>query len=137
MRKLKVQVERVGNENCHRYHTNFNMSPSTVGRMLGGEMFESEKEDLNRAPEEAKRLAIGIQGIEGVLTFSFEGYQLQIVKAPLFDWEEIDPQVILFIQMIWQEALQQSVEHIPEVIWDEEKWRQMAHSFEDAYDFED
>jgi hypothetical protein len=104
------------------YHTNFTLSEARVGQILGGGMMSDEKKELDQASDAAKKLAIGIMGIAGINTFNFHYYALQVVKAPLFDWEEIEPQIISFIQMIWQEVLNEEVEHIQKPIWEGRKW---------------
>ncbi|MFA6270185.1 MAG: hypothetical protein WC657_03180 [Candidatus Paceibacterota bacterium] len=122
MAKPKVQAEIVPNQHCRQYHTNWKMSDERVGQMLEGYMCSDEQEALNKAPEVTKRIAIGVLGIVGVVNFSLNGYQLQVVKAPLFDWEEIEPQIIGLIRMVGQEFLSEEVEYIEKPIWEFQKW---------------
>jgi len=123
MRKPKVQTERVGNQNCRVYHTNFKMSRRDVSKIFSSELFDPQPEDMEGESELTKTLAIGINGIEGVETFSITGYTLFVGKAHLFDWEEIEPQVVDLIRMIGRDMVDgKEIEHIKEVIWNPEEW---------------
>ena len=142
-RKPKVQTEIVPNPHCRLFRTNFKLSEERVGKTLQGRMMSSELEELNKASDAAKKLVIGVDGIDGVETFSLNAYELQVVKAPLFDWEEIEPQIIGLIRMVGQELLGEEVEHIEKPIWEFQKWgynedgtRRRRDIFEDAFDLD-
>lgn len=121
-KKPRVQVEVVPNQHCRLYHTNFKMCEDRIGQMLEGVMFKDEKEKIEASSEAVKKLAYGVQGIPGVLTFNFHAYQLQVVKAPLFDWSEIEPQIIGLIQMVGSEIAGEEVELVEKPIWEFQKW---------------
>jgi len=121
-RKPKLQVEICPNQHCRQFRTNFKLTEERVGKMLGGRMMMSELEELNKAGDAAKKIVIGVDGIEGIETFSLTSYELQVVKAPLFDWEEIEPQIIALVRMVGQELLNEEVEHIEKPIWEFQKW---------------
>lgn len=122
MRKPKVQMEIVPNGDCRLYHTNFKMTENRIGQTLECGMLSNEEKDLKNSSETTKRLAIGVMGIEGLKTFNLHPHELQFVKAPLFDWDEIEPQIISLIQMVGQEALGEPVEHVLTPINNLRKW---------------
>lgn len=141
MAKSKLQVEIVPNQDCRLYHTNFKMSEVRIGQLLEGEMFEDERKRLEASSEATKKLAIGVKGIPGVLTWNFHAYELQVIKAPLFDWHEIEPQIIGLIQMVGTEITGEEIEYIEKPIWEFQKWglnadgtRKRSHSLLEEFD---
>jgi hypothetical protein len=92
------------------------MGEGRVRQMLECGMMSDEEEELDKSSDAMKKLAIGVMEIVGIKTFSFQKYQLQVVKVPLFDWDEIEPQIIGFIQTFGQELLGEEVEHVEKPI---------------------
>src|SRR5579885_3201392 len=115
-KKPRLQAEIVPNQDCRLYHTNFVMTEERLGQMFDGIMLRDEEKKLNTAPEAVKNLAIGVQSIPGILIWNFHRYQLQVVKAPLFDWNEIEPQIVGLIRTVGQELLGEEVEYIEKPI---------------------
>ena len=90
--------------------------------MLETGLFDDEKKEIEKSSENTKRLMFGLYGIVGITTISLTPYELQITKAPLFDWEEIEPQIIGLIQMVGAEVTGEEVKHIAKPIWEFQKW---------------
>jgi hypothetical protein len=122
MAKPRLQVEICPNQHCRLYHTNFKMVEERVGQILDGIMFEDEKKKIEASSEAVKKLVYGIQGIPGILNFNFTEYKLQVVKAPLFDWSEIEPQITGLIQMGGAEIVGEEIELVEKPIWEFQKW---------------
>jgi hypothetical protein len=121
-RKPKLQAEIVPNQHCRLYHTNFKISENSIHKTLPGDFFKYDEDSLKNASEATKKLVIGINSIEGVDTFSVSQFQVQIVKVPLIEWDEIEPQVVGLIRLLGQELVGEEVEHIEKPIWEFQKW---------------
>ena len=70
MKKLKIQAEIVPNQNIRLYHTNFKMTDRRVGQTFDFDMMDDEKVNLEKATDSAKKISIGVMGIEGFKSFS-------------------------------------------------------------------
>lgn len=116
MRKPKVQAETTSNQHCRNYHTNFRLTNHEVSQLIEGRMMIDEKEAFDQSSDSAKKLAVGVMGIEGIKTFCLNAHELRVVKAPLFEWSEIEPQIIGLIQMVGHELLGEEIQHIKEHI---------------------
>lgn len=98
------------------------MTDRRVGQTFDFDMMDDEKVNLEKATDSAKKISIGVMGIEGFKSFSLNFYELHFEKVPLFDWDDIEPQIVGLIQMVGKELYNEDIEHINKPIWEQGKW---------------
>ncbi len=146
MAKPRLQAEIVPNQDIRLYHVNFGLcaQQERFRKLLPGPIADYEQKELDKLPEHAKMLVLGIYGIPGVVGVSLEAYELRVEKARMFEWTDIEPQIVGLVKMIGQQIAGEEIEVIEKPIWEFQKWglnadgtkRRRDSIFEDAFDDE-
>lgn len=116
---MKYKIEEFPNENLLSFHVTANISSKLVISINSMEAFEMFKDEMRKDEREfLKYLSGALLAIPGVTELSFSKYEISVQKSEVFDWEDVEPNVIHVIKSIVAKGAE--LEELPRIICTEE-----------------
>lgn len=117
---MKYKINEVPNENILCFHVTEKISSNLVISIDSMETFELFKDEMRKDEREfLKYLSGALLAIPGVIDLTFNKYEISVEKSEVFDWQDIEPNVIHVIKSIVAKGGE--LEELPRVICTEEE----------------
>lgn len=98
---MKYKIEECPNQNILCFHVTEKISSNFMISIDSMETFEMFKDEIRKDEREfLKHLSGALLAIHGVTEITFDKYEISVEKGEVFDWENIEPDVIHVIKSI-------------------------------------
>ncbi|GEM_PF-2488569 len=100
---MKYKIEEVPNHDIQEFHVTEKVCSETLHSLRSSENIESHDifKRLSKGEiEDIGYLTDALFAIDGIIEVGYHKYKLRITKADLFDWSEIEEQVLHVIKSI-------------------------------------
>lgn len=92
-----VGVKKIPHPDIREYHLTVEISGTKI-RPFERPLSPEDTPSLGEVGDLGARIVKGILTIPGVTIIVIHPYSIEVIKAEMFDWETIDPQVIRILQ---------------------------------------
>lgn len=97
----KIAMAIVTNRNVRVYHVVKQLSKIDIGK-FGKHISGYDTDQLNKAGKQASELVKEVLSIPGINSIFIKPYELTVIKAQLFQWKDIEKEVVEALSRIYQ-----------------------------------